>query len=140
MEPKKIEFRTHDDKAYFLRGCLAELEAHGWDPKLIYGTHLALDEALVNALRHGNNENCDKLVIVVYLITAEACSFEITDEGEGFNPNNLPDPLDPENLERPAGRGVFLMRHYMNEVIFNNKGNSVRMKKINPLYTAPATT
>lgn len=131
MEPKQVEFRTLEEKAYFLKGCLAELKAQGWDAKITHGVHLALDEALVNALRHGNKEDATKRVVVNYLITPEACSFEIADEGEGFDPDSLPDPLAPENLEKPTGRGVFLIRHYMDSVNFNQKGNTIWMKKSN---------
>lgn len=65
----------------------------------------------------------------------------ISDEGPGFDPNDVPDPTDIENLERPCGRGLMLMRHYMTEVNYNSTGNSVRMKKVfkklNPFLCFP---
>lgn len=129
MEPKQITFHTHSEKNDFLNTCLAELRSQNWSEKDVFAVHSSLDEALVNALRHGNQENQSKKVSVTYLIEQTTCSFEITDEGNGFNPNSLPDPTALENLERPCGRGVFLIRHYMDRVVFNQKGNSIWIKK-----------
>src|SRR5438128_635610 len=56
--------------------------------------------------------------------------FEITDEGPGFDPEDVPDPTAPENLERPCGRGLLLMRHYMTEVAYHDRGRAVRMAKV----------
>jgi serine/threonine-protein kinase RsbW len=69
-------------------------------------------------------------VFVKYLLNAEVFEIMISDEGPGFDPLDVPDPTDIENLERPCGRGLMLMRHYMTEVNYNDKGNSVRMKKV----------
>jgi serine/threonine-protein kinase RsbW len=71
-----------------------------------------------------------KKVHVNYQITAERFDIDITDEGPGFDPQDVPDPTAVENLERPSGRGLMLMRHYMNEVNYNDRGNSVRMCKL----------
>ncbi|MSR32503.1 MAG: ATP-binding protein [Gemmataceae bacterium] len=91
---------------------------------------LALEEALVNAIKHGNQMDPAKSVKVQFLICPEVFEIVITDEGPGFDPEDVPDPTDIENLERPCGRGLMLMRHYMNEIVYNSLGNSVRMKKI----------
>ena len=96
----------------------------------IFGIRLALEEALVNAIKHGNNMDRSKSVRISYRVQRERFDIEITDEGPGFDPTDVPDPTAVENLERPCGRGLMLMRYYMNEVAFLERGNSVRMSKV----------
>jgi serine/threonine-protein kinase RsbW len=95
----------------------------------IFGIRLALEEALVNAIKHGNQLDPAKKVRVSWRVTTERFDIAITDEGPGFDPADLPDPTDPENIERQCGRGVFLMKHFMTEVAYNGRGNSVIMAK-----------
>ena len=71
-----------------------------------------------------------KKVFIKYTLDQDVFEIMISDEGPGFDPNDVPDPTDIENLERPCGRGLMLMRHYMTEVNYNSTGNSVRMKKV----------
>jgi serine/threonine-protein kinase RsbW len=106
---------------------LTEVNAPSKD---VFCIRLALEEALVNAIKHGNQMDLSKKVFVKYLLNAEVFEIMISDEGPGFDPLDVPDPTDIENLERPCGRGLMLMRHYMTEVNYNDKGNSVRMKKV----------
>ena len=106
------------------------LRAHQASEKDIFGIRLALEEALVNAIKHGNQMDRDKKVAIVSVVRAEHFEIHITDEGNGFDPGDVPDPTAFENIERPCGRGLMLMRHYMNEVSFNGRGNSVRMAKV----------
>ena len=98
--------------------------------KDVFCIRLALEEALVNAIKHGNQMEITKKVIIKYTLDADVFEIMISDEGPGFDPNDVPDPTDIENLERPCGRGLMLMRHYMTEVNYNSVGNSVRMKKV----------
>ena len=63
-------------------------------------------------------------------MTVDRFEVRITDEGPGFDPSDVPDPTDVENLERPCGRGLMLMRHYMTDVHYNARGNSVSMRKV----------
>jgi serine/threonine-protein kinase RsbW len=89
----------------------------------------------VNAIRHGHKGDVTKQVRVSYSVTADEVVAEIEDEGPGFDPQQVPDPLSPENLERPSGRGLFLMRHYTSWVRFSPRGNCVtlcRLKKFEP--------
>ena len=95
----------------------------------VFGIKLALEEALVNAIKHGNQLDPTKQVRIRYLVTPERFEIRITDEGPGFDPSDVPDPTDVENLERPCGRGLMLMRHYMCEVSYIGRGNSVHMRK-----------
>ncbi len=96
----------------------------------VFSVRLALEEALVNAIKHGNQMDRDKQVHVAYRFLGDRFEIRITDEGGGFDPNDVPDPTAVENLERPCGRGLMLMRHYMTEVYYNERGNSVFMAKV----------
>lgn len=89
---------------------------------------LALSETINNAIVHGNKFNKDKLVYVSYKITTQQLIIEVKDEGEGFNPNELPDPTSPDNLEKLYGRGVFLIISLSDKTEFEYQdGQIVRM-------------
>jgi serine/threonine-protein kinase RsbW len=105
------------------------LKAHNYAEAEIFAIRLAVEEALVNAIKHGNRLDRAKKVRVAYHVRAEHFEIVVADEGPGFDPDDVPDPTAPENLERCCGRGLMLMRHYMCEVAFNRRGNSVRMRK-----------
>src|SRR5262245_21659081 len=96
----------------------------------VFGIKLAIEEALVNAIKHGNQMDRAKSVHIRYTLRAEWFEIDIADEGPGFDPADVPDPTAVENLERPCGRGLMLMKHYMSEVVFGAEGNSVRMSKV----------
>lgn len=108
---------------------LARLDACCWSEQDVFGIHLALEEALMNAIKHGNRGDPSKFVVVRCEIDPQRFCVEITDEGDGFNPDEVPDPTLDENLDRPSGRGLMLMRCYMSEVRYNACGNSVVMVK-----------
>ncbi|MBM4093945.1 MAG: ATP-binding protein [Planctomycetes bacterium] len=112
---------------------LGDLEQLGWEEHDIFGVHLAVEEALMNAIKHGNQKDASKFVEIVYRMSPEAFQIEITDEGDGFDPDDVPDPTEEENLEIPSGRGLMLMRSYMTLVQFNDVGNQVVMEKIRGL-------
>ena len=90
---------------------------------------VALDEAFVNAVKHGNKFNAEKRVRVIAEITPKEARFTIEDEGEGFDVSSIPDPTDTENLFKASGRGVMFMYNIMDEVIFNDRGNRITMVK-----------
>ncbi len=94
-----------------------------------FAVRLALDEALANAIRHGNGNDPAKTVTVDFEVDDEKTTIAICDQGPGFDPGEVPDPTLDENLERPCGRGVMLMRAYMTEVHYNSTGNCVHMVK-----------
>jgi serine/threonine-protein kinase RsbW len=106
------------------------LKSHQFSAPDIFGIKLALEEALVNAIKHGNQLDRAKTVRVAYHISSERFDVLIADQGPGFDPTDVPDPTAAENLERPSGRGLMLMRHYMTEVRYNERGNAVAMTKI----------
>jgi serine/threonine-protein kinase RsbW len=86
---------------------------------------LALDEALVNAHKHGHQGDWSKPIQVRYHVNENGVAAEIEDQGCGFDPAQVPDPLAPENLERDSGRGLFLMRTYMSNVCHNAEGKCI---------------
>ncbi len=94
----------------------------------IYGNiMISVTEAVNNAIKHGNKENPLKKVSLILAFRENAVSFTIEDEGEGFNFTNIPDPIAPENIDKPGGRGIFLMRHLADEVHFNANGRTVEL-------------
>ena len=95
---------------------------------------VALDEAFVNAVKHGNKFDARKLVRITAEVSKQEARFTIEDEGEGFDVNNIPDPLDPENLFKTSGRGVLFIYNIMDEVKYNDRGN----RSILPTATSPA--
>ena len=96
----------------------------------IFAIKLAVEEALVNAIKHGNQLDPDKRVAVSFQVTCERFDIKIVDEGPGFNPEDVPDPTAIENIERPCGRGLLLIRGFMNEVTYHGRGNVVTMSKL----------
>ena len=106
------------------------LEELRFEDRDVFGIRLALEEALVNAIKHGNQMDPSKTVRIMCRAGYQKVRIEIEDQGEGFHPAEVPDPTADENLERPCGRGLLLMRHYMTEVTFNCRGNSVCMSKL----------
>lgn len=95
--------------------------------KLVFRLTLSLEEAVTNAIRHGNKNDPNKEIRVGYVLDRDKLEIRVTDEGEGFTLNNVPNPTADENLEKPLGRGIHLMRTYADEVVYSKKGNSVKL-------------
>ncbi len=94
----------------------------------VYGKLLlAVVEGVNNAIVHGNKLNLDKKVELEYHISEDSAEFIITDEGEGFDYNDVPDPTLPENVEKTHGRGIFLMNHLADDIEFENNGSKVKL-------------
>jgi serine/threonine-protein kinase RsbW len=88
---------------------------------------IAVTEAVNNAIFHGNLNNPEKLIHITCAGEKDELCFSVEDEGKGFNPALIPDPTTPENLEKPNGRGIFLMRSLADKVDFQNSGRKVQM-------------
>lgn len=108
------------------------LEQHGWEGRDLFHVQLAFEEAIVNAITHGNHESPDKTVEVELHVNRQSTTMRVLDQGCGFCPESLPDPTDDEHVETPHGRGVMLIKQMMNEVIYNARGNQVTMTKHRP--------
>ena len=88
---------------------------------------VGVTEALANAVLYGNSCDPSKSVRVEVSLDAARVVIRVVDQGPGFDPERIPDPTDPENLQRPGGRGLFLIRKLMDEVEYNDRGNAVRL-------------
>jgi serine/threonine-protein kinase RsbW len=94
----------------------------------IYGNiMIAVTEAVNNAIKHGNSNDKSKNVLLSLSLQDSLIKFTVKDEGTGFDYGNLPDPTSPENLEKPGGRGIFLMKHLSDEVEFKDMGRIVEL-------------
>lgn len=107
-----------------------QLRSTDFSDREIFGIRLALEEALVNAIKHGNRLDPRKKVEIEFSIQSNRFEICITDEGPGYIPEHVPDCKADENLTRPGGRGLFLMRHYMTEVHVAPPGNRLSMVKV----------
>lgn len=116
-----------DEVARAERAVIGVLQEYGYDETDVFAIKLALEEALTNAIKHGNNLNPNKQVQFEYEVNTEQVTLKVCDEGPGFCPDEVPDCTADENIERPSGRGVMLMNAYMTEVSYNDKGNCVTM-------------
>ncbi|MBI3462201.1 MAG: ATP-binding protein [Planctomycetes bacterium] len=101
----------------------------GFEERELFAIRLAVEEAMMNALKHGNGFDASKRVQVDYAGSRQEVRVRIVDEGPGFDPDRVPDPTSPEFLERPSGRGLLLMRYYMSGILFHGRGNCVEMWK-----------
>lgn len=94
-----------------------------------YGNILiAVTEAVNNAIQHGNHNNPSKLVTITYSTDPSSITFFISDEGNGFDHVNLPDPTAPENIDKINGRGIFLMKNLSDNIQFDQNGKQVQLK------------
>lgn len=108
---------------YVIRRC----ECTRDDAEMAMNLRVGLTEALSNAMLYGNERDPSKRVRVEVCLDGGRVTARVTDEGNGFDPESVPDPTEPANLTKPCGRGLFLMRQLCDEVLFNDKGNSVTL-------------
>ncbi len=103
-----------------------------YDSDTIFAIKLAFEEAVTNAVKHGNCNDPDRHVHLRWYVDEQRVVIAVRDEGAGFKVERVPDPTRDENLERPNGRGIMLMQSYMTKVRFNSRGNEVWLLKLNP--------
>ena len=101
--------------------------AHCIDTELYGKVMLAVVEGVNNAVVHGNKLNPEKNVTVIYTIDQEYITFSIIDQGDGFDYAKVPDPTSSENIEKPHGRGIFLMNHLADQIEFYQNGSHIKM-------------
>jgi serine/threonine-protein kinase RsbW len=118
---------------YVIRQVSDFLKSLRLDDSTMFDLRLSLEEALINAIKHGNKLDKRLSIDIEFIIELmrdnNKLIVHIEDEGNGFDYQNLPDPTKEENLLKTSGRGVFLIRHLMDEVTFNKKGNRISMVK-----------
>lgn len=108
---------------------ISALESNGWEGRDLFHVQLAVEEAMVNAITHGNKQELEKMVEVEFKVEPFTTILRIKDQGSGFCLEQVPDPRDDEHLECTNGRGVMLIREMMSEVHYNECGNQVTMMK-----------
>jgi anti-anti-sigma factor len=104
----------------------------GFDEDTSMWISMAIRESVINAIKHGNKLDPGKRVDVQYTVSSDGLTVRINDQGDGFNPESIPNPLDPENLLKPTGRGIFYMKTFMDEVEYSPRpggGTIVRLTK-----------
>ena len=106
-----------------------QAEASGYPADAVFAIKLSLEEALTNAMKHGNRMDPSKQICVEYQINSENAVIVVEDQGAGFDLRAVPDPTAEENIERPSGRGIMLMRAFMSQVDYEGAGNRVRLVK-----------
>jgi serine/threonine-protein kinase RsbW len=111
-----------------LESVVLELQLAGFPSRTIRLFEVAFTEALINAIRHGNQDDCQKMVIIEYVISAGQIELSIEDEGAGFDPAGVDDPTLPEHQSRPGGRGLLLIRSLVESVEYNSRGNRITIR------------
>ncbi|HBG25861.1 MAG TPA: ATP-binding protein [Phycisphaerales bacterium] len=143
---KFMSLKTSTHEKLVLKGVISELRkvcskvlCHakqlGYCDDDTFAVHLAMEEAIINAVKHGNRADCNKNVTIEYDITPEKICISITDEGGGFEPEDVADPRSGENIYKTGGRGVLLIKSYMDSIEYNQTGNSIIMTKINSKHS-----
>lgn len=113
------------------RTIVGEIERHGFSPDASFAIRLAIEEALTNAIKHGNRNDPSRRVHIRYAVDPRRAIICVKDEGGGFDPAAVPDPTLPDRIPLPDGRGIMLMRAYMDEITYSGRGNEVRLVKVN---------
>ncbi len=127
-EMETINFASKGENITIVERLIDELcEKHRIQEEHYGNILIALTEAVNNAIYHGNRQDPEKNVVIQYNASPDLFFFRIEDDGPGFDFENVPDPTSPENLEKPNGRGVFLMRHLSDEITFLEDGRIVEI-------------
>jgi serine/threonine-protein kinase RsbW len=108
---------------------IGKLADFGWVDKDAFAIHMAMEEAIINAIKHGNQCRPNTSVHVLIELDYQHFKATVTDDGHGFDSTNVPDPTQEKNLEKCSGRGVMLIKHFVDQVDYNERGNSVCMQK-----------
>ena len=128
METIKIQIPAISDNIRMIESFIDNSKEKFHLNEDLYGNiMIAVTEAVNNAIKHGCQNNSDKSVSLALSLTDETIKFKIEDDGSGFDFHNLPDPTAPENIEKPGGRGIFLMKHLADEVSFTSNGSVVEL-------------
>jgi len=109
-----------------------KLVEYNYGERALFAVRLAVEEAVINAMKHGNRMDKTKTVTITWSVNEKQAVIEVEDQGAGFDPEAVPDPTADENLDIPHGRGLVLMRAYMEEVAYNDSGNRVTLIKRAP--------
>ncbi len=120
-----------DDGKLVQQRILDEVAANDFGEDATFALRLALEEALINAIKHGNQLDPQKFVEVDLTVSPAQAEIIIQDQGPGFSRDDIPDPTKPENLEKCSGRGILLIEAYMTKAEWTDEGRRLRMVKVN---------
>ena len=137
-EPLRLQVRFASDpaEAMLVQAQVVDwLKERNFPAREVFGVRLALEEGMMNAIKHGNQRDTSKFVRILCEVDATRAYIEIEDQGLGFEPSAVPDPLADENLEKPSGRGMFLMRQYMTYVEYRDSGRLLVLEIQFPLVS-----
>lgn len=127
-DTKRIAIASRVENIAVIEKAIDEICAkHGIDEEHYGNVLIAITEGVNNAISHGNKQNPDTEVIVEFITEGKTLLCRITDQGPGFDYENVPDPTSPENIEKPNGRGVFLMQHLSDGMEFHDNGAVVEL-------------
>lgn len=124
-----------DQAHHVIDELMQAMEQNDWPGRDMFHVQMALEEAIVNAIEHGNHRDLSKHVSIQFKLTDTQAVMRITDEGAGFDHRNLADPTEEDRVDKPRGRGVHLIRNLMTEVVYNEQGNEVYMVKLRSQLT-----
>lgn len=128
LEKEIHELLSSLDSLTTIEQIIEDLKTKGRIPEELYGnTLVALTEATTNSIKHGNKFSPQKKVTVYLEFRADSYTISVSDLGEGFDYNNIPDPTLEENIEKPDGRGIYIMKSLCDEVKFEDEGRKVVM-------------
>ncbi|MDG5813815.1 SpoIIE family protein phosphatase [Chitinispirillales bacterium ANBcel5] len=128
-EPDMVIIHSYGQIQEVASVVLRKMDEADFADSVIKRTKVCIYELLNNAIKHGNRNDLSKKVYMLYKVDRYSLRLSVSDEGKGFDYRDLPNPLKPENLARNHGRGIFLIKKYMDEVQFNRAGNRVFVKK-----------
>jgi len=132
-----LQIHSHFEMLDFVQAISDRMgQLAGFDEDAVHWIGVAVRESVINAIKHGNREDYEKLVTVEFAVTPvaspDALVVKVLDQGEGFDPEEVADPLAPENILKSSGRGIFFMRNFMDDVTLRRAeegGMEVRMVK-----------
>ncbi len=128
MDTIKIEIPSIDENIRIIESFIDNAkEKFNLDDDIYGNIMIAVTESVNNAIKHGNQQNKTKNVHISLSLNENVLRFRVQDEGIGFDHHNLPDPTSPENINKPSGRGIFLMKHLSDEVNFHDDGRTVEL-------------
>jgi serine/threonine-protein kinase RsbW len=128
MDSIKVHFPSLDENIRIVESFIDNAkEKFNLDDDIYGNIMVAVTESVNNAIRHGNKHDKKKNVYLSLSLNEDLIRFIIKDEGSGFDYHNLPDPTSPENIDKPSGRGIFLMKHLSDEVNFKQAGSEVEL-------------
>jgi len=126
---KQLNFASKIENISYVENLVDEVSSRFKLNNIIYGNILiSLVEAVSNAILHGNRSDPSKFVQVECEVCGEFVCFKVKDEGNGFDFSHVPDPTSERNIDKPHGRGIFLMQRLADEISYNENGTEVRVK------------